>query len=241
MPKLSLLTCLLVVTTTLLDQATAFNYGLKGLNEDDGGLAVTDVETGIEEIKTIFTNEIVEVKVVGIEWEPSTSNVTGSDILRWEVAVDGVKVNNGTYNLTEDFGERELPDELDVGNLTITSSGRHEITVTLFVDETELSASDEFETFKPGVAIFPLIVVLMLACTTHMVEFSLFFAIFVGSCMVTGNIKDGFKALLEDYILNALADVGHGYVYLFTMFLSGMVRRDNMIVYVPLFVQLSTH
>jgi hypothetical protein len=52
------------------------------------------------------------------------------------------------------------------------------------------------------------------------VEFSLFVAVFVDACMVAGNINDGFKATLDNYILNALADVGHGYVYLFTFFLS---------------------
>jgi hypothetical protein len=38
--------------------------------------------------------------------------------------------------------------------------------------------------------------------------------------MISGNLKDGFKSTLEDYILEALADVDHGYVYLFTLFLS---------------------
>ena len=41
--------------------------------------------------------------------------------------------------------------------------------------------------------------------------------------MVQGNLKDGFKELLNDYILNALANKEHGYVYLFTLFLSGLV------------------
>jgi len=41
--------------------------------------------------------------------------------------------------------------------------------------------------------------------------------------MVHGNVIDGFKELLNDYILNALAEVDHGYVYLFTLFLSGLV------------------
>jgi hypothetical protein len=52
------------------------------------------------------------------------------------------------------------------------------------------------------------------------VEFALFSAIFVGACMVTGNVNDGFKALLDNYILKALANVDHGYVYLFTLFMS---------------------
>lgn len=49
------------------------------------------------------------------------------------------------------------------------------------------------------------------------------FGVFVGACMVTGNIKDGFINLLSVYILGALADEGHGYVYLFTFFLAGVV------------------
>lgn len=41
--------------------------------------------------------------------------------------------------------------------------------------------------------------------------------------MVAGNLTDGFKSLLDVYILNALTDVGHGYVILFSLFLAGMV------------------
>jgi hypothetical protein len=38
--------------------------------------------------------------------------------------------------------------------------------------------------------------------------------------MIEGNIIDGFKETLENYILNAVADVGHAYVILFSLFLS---------------------
>ena len=47
--------------------------------------------------------------------------------------------------------------------------------------------------------------------------------IFVGACMVAGNISDGFKGSVEVYILEALADKWHAYVFLFTFFLSGLV------------------
>lgn len=47
--------------------------------------------------------------------------------------------------------------------------------------------------------------------------------VFVGACMVSGNITDGFKTTLDTYILEALASVDHGYVYLFALFMSGMV------------------
>lgn len=52
------------------------------------------------------------------------------------------------------------------------------------------------------------------------VEFSLISAIFVGACMIEGTIIDGFKTTLEEFLLGAVADVGHGYVVLFSLFLS---------------------
>ena len=54
-------------------------------------------------------------------------------------------------------------------------------------------------------------------------ELSLGLGVFVGSCMVHGSINTGFQRTLDDYILNALANVGSQYVFLFTLFLSGMV------------------
>jgi Na+/H+ antiporter NhaC len=68
-----------------------------------------------------------------------------------------------------------------------------------------------------------LVIVLLLAVTTNMVEISLCSAIFVGACMVTGNVNDGFKSTFDTYILDAVANVDHVYVVLFTLFLSGMV------------------
>jgi Na+/H+ antiporter NhaC len=72
-------------------------------------------------------------------------------------------------------------------------------------------------------ALIPLLIVLILAVTTNMVELSLFSAIFVGACMVNGNVNDGFKATLDTYLLESVASVDHAYVVLFTLFLSGMV------------------
>lgn len=46
---------------------------------------------------------------------------------------------------------------------------------------------------------------------------------FVGSCMVKGNLSDGFKASLDEYLLGALADDGHVFVILFSLFLGGLV------------------
>lgn len=58
----------------------------------------------------------------------------------------------------------------------------------------------------------------------------MFCGIFVGACIIGGSINTGFKETLENYILNAIADGGHAYVYLFTFFLSGLVGAYCVVV-----------
>jgi hypothetical protein len=41
--------------------------------------------------------------------------------------------------------------------------------------------------------------------------------------MVNGNVNEGFLRTLDKYILDALVDTDHGYVYLFTMFLAYVI------------------
>lgn len=55
------------------------------------------------------------------------------------------------------------------------------------------------------------------------VEFSLFACIFVGACIVSGTVMDGFKDSLSVYLVGALFNEDHVQVVLFTLFLSGMV------------------
>jgi Na+/H+ antiporter NhaC len=62
-----------------------------------------------------------------------------------------------------------------------------------------------------------------MAMTTKMVELSLFCGVWLGACIVTGKLTDGFRETLEVYILGALNDWGHVAVILFTIFLSGTV------------------
>lgn len=218
----------LLLGAALLPHATAFNYALDAA----GGLSLTDTETGIADILTIFTDEDTAVSVTGLEWVANESNNTGGEVLLCETFVGGEKMSEDTFDLTS-LGERELPSSIDCGSITIKDSGRPDVTARVSLDGSEVEVGQEFEAFAAGVAIIPLLVVLFLAITTQMVEFSLFFAIFVGACIVTGNIKDGFKTLLDDYILNALASVDHAYVYLFTLFLSGLVRLSVIFARAP--------
>jgi len=195
----------------------AFDYDIVGA----GSVILTDVDTGISDLRTIFTNDEIAVSLDGLEWEANSGNTTDG-LLFYKTYLDGELMSEGNMTLGE-VG-RELPGGIDVGSVKATSGGRHTIEVMLTSGgETEALTDMEVETYAAGVSILPLLVILVFSVTTKMVELSLFSGIFVGACIVAGEINQGFKDTVEDYILNALADVGHGYVYLFTFFLSGLV------------------
>jgi len=211
-----------VLLLLALQHATtrAFDYQFDEENAEPG-LALLDVKTGISDIKTIHTKQAVAVTITDLAFIPTEEGVETPDSITWETSVDGKVQASGTFDLT-DVG-RELPTEIEAGEIVVESGGRPEIVVKLSLGDTSLEASGEFESYAAGVSIIPLIFVLVMAASTRMVELSLFCTIFVGSCIVNGSIIDGFKELLNNYILQALADEDHGYVYLFTLFLSGLV------------------
>lgn len=47
--------------------------------------------------------------------------------------------------------------------------------------------------------------------------------IFVGACMVAGSLTAGFRQMLDVYLLDSLANKDHGYVFLFILFMAGLV------------------
>jgi hypothetical protein len=217
-------------------QAEAFDYALTSAGE----ISLTDTQTDISGIKTIFVGEQISVTVSNLEWEYNESGYNETDTLVWTTSVGGTVQASGSLDLSS-LPSRELPTSLDVGNIKVDNAGRHEIQVVLSIDQSEESTSSEYEAYAAAASIVPLVVVLVLAMSTQMVELSLFTAVFVGACMVTGNLKDGFKTTLDDYILNAVASVNHGYVYLFTLFLSGLVgmlqRSGGMLGFTQLIAQ----
>jgi hypothetical protein len=217
-------------------QAMAFDYAITSA----GKILLTDMETDIPGMRTIFVGEPVAVTVFDLEWVANESGYNESDTLIWQTSVGGITQASGSLDLSS-LPSRELPTSLDVGNIKVDEAGRYEIQVILSIDRSEESTSAEYQAYAAAASIVPLLVVLVLAMSTQMVELSLFTAVFVGACMVTGNIKDGFKTTLDDYILNALASRDHGYVYLFTLFLSGLVgmlqRSGGMLGFTQMIAQ----
>ena len=47
--------------------------------------------------------------------------------------------------------------------------------------------------------------------------------------MVTGSIVAGFRDMLDVYLLDALADKDHGYVFLFILFMAGLGKLHYII------------
>ena len=180
---------------------------------------INDVASEIPDIATIHNSRVFEV-IQGLTWNEQVFVLNSTNTLIWTMFVDGVQQATGTVDLND---SRQLPSEINAGNATVSSTGTHTIEVVVVLDDVETIGSRQYQSFNKGASFAPLVVVLVFAMTTHMVELSLGLGVFVGACMVTGSIVDGFKATLDTYILEALASIDHGFVYLFALFMSGMV------------------
>jgi hypothetical protein len=151
---------------------------------------------------TVFTDDLVQVTVDKIAWEP-VANFNGTadatPMIVWTTFVNGQALARGNYSLNE--AGRILPSTLTVGTVPINARGKVTVRVVLELDGAETTAERTIQSFGSGVAIIPLILVLIMSLTTHMVEFSLFTCVFVGSCIVEGEVIDGFTRTLDRYLL----------------------------------------
>jgi len=136
------------------------------------------------------------------------------------MSIGGVVEDVGTINLNEN---RALPTQINAGQSTIDKSGKYNIQVRIKLDTLTQGNRRDYESFAAGASFVPLIIVILFAATTRMVELSLGMGIFVGACMITGSIVAGFRQMLDVYILDALANKDHGYVFLFILFMAGLV------------------
>ena len=106
---------------------------------------------------------------------------------------------------------------------SFSTAGTNTIEVVLTVDGFEAGNGGDYQAYAAGVSIIPLLFILFMALGTKMVELSLFCGIWLGLCIVTGSLADGFRRTIDTAILEALNDWGHVAVILFTVFLSGTV------------------
>jgi Na+/H+ antiporter NhaC len=218
---------LTLIATLPYKEAIAQLTAVPAFSIEAGDIGITDNGTGYTDVDTMFNGEAFIINV-GLTWNsldvPAGANLTTVYGVQWTSFVDDMEVGSGveTFDLAID-----QPQSMEAGLATVNESGSHAVRVVLQVAgegaESESESDRSYQSFASGASFIPLLVILFLAMTTHEVYLSLGFGVFVGACMVAGNVKDGFKSTLDVYILGALADVDHGYVYLFTLFMSGFV------------------
>jgi len=204
----------LPTTTTSLDYSP---------DAGDGSISLEDEATRIGGLKTIFIGDTTLVTLNDIVWSPDDS-VGNSSSLMWETSVNGVVQDSGMVELSEEA--LDLPTSISAGSIVVDKKQVSTVSVEIFLmgnPETSSSTSGDFATYGSGVSLVPLIIILLLASTTQMVELSLFLGIWLGACILTGSLAAGFKSTILDYLILELADEGHVMVIVFTVFLSGLV------------------
>jgi hypothetical protein len=138
--RMRLLNCLLALAS-LVGSAAAFDYSITGAGE----ISLTDQQTSIGSIISIFTGEFIDVAVEGLEWE-ETGDVDGSaDMLFWETSIDGEVQSTGSMSLA-DVG-RELPTSIDVGSVKTSKKGRRTIEVKITVDSSTASVDIKIQAY----------------------------------------------------------------------------------------------
>ena len=90
-----------------------------------------------------------------------------SNVLNYEMFIDGKVENSGFVDLN---AERELPSSISCGFGTMDTSGKHVVSVKVTVDAFETESERDYQSFASGASFVPLVIVLLLASTTHMVS-----------------------------------------------------------------------
>ena len=143
---------------------------------DGASMTLSDMTTGVSDIITLFDNYEFEI-VTSLSWASISPAVNSSNILKWVTSVDGEDVGSGEFTIAS----RQLPSEIDTGTATVSKSGKHTVAVTVSLDDTVVYAVENYQSFKAGVAIIPLIIIIGLAMSLKMVEVSMGFGVFVVS------------------------------------------------------------
>jgi hypothetical protein len=171
-------------------------------------LKLTDLETGVSPVSTVFVNDKIGVVVQNITWEGSSE---ADSFLWYTTSIDGEVVAEGKIDLSED--EDELPTSIFAGEAVVSNRGSTKIEVKLALSDSKVSSSITVQSFRGWVTLFPLLVMIFATLVvTAKIEWGLLAGIFVGACMEAGEIADGFRSMVETYLFEAVADASHIYM-----------------------------
>jgi hypothetical protein len=199
--------------------AAAFTSSTADYEVTVESISLTDSATDIGDIASIHNGRSFDV-VAALNWADHVYDSDSTNVLFWEMSVDGSIKESGEVDLNAD---RELPTTLPAGSAQVDNSGTHTVEVKIALDTTSDSSQRDYQSFNPGASFVPLVMVILFSVFTKMVELSLGIGIFVGACMVAGTLTGGFRSTLDVYILDAVANVDHAYVFLFILFMAGLV------------------
>jgi hypothetical protein len=130
----------------LATTGSAFDYAIDEERENLRYLLLSDVNTGISPIITIFKGEQFNVTVKNVTWTHSQSeNSTDSDRLFWRTIINGALVGEGNYSFTD--VDRELPDSIFVGTYILDNKQTATVVVTFTLDDVDSETSGDYQVY----------------------------------------------------------------------------------------------
>lgn len=178
-------------------------------NATSFSLRLTDVETGVSPISTLFLKKETKVSVDGVLWLANEKEEEPSGFLEYALFVDNEAVDNGTIYLADDpLGP---PTTIDVGTIVVNDSGATVIQVKL-KDKSEASITTKkaVRAHRSWIAFIPVFVaaIMFLILNIDLVP-TFFLTMFIGSWVIEGSIVEAFQAMFVKYVLNAVSNRNH--------------------------------
>jgi hypothetical protein len=156
-------------------------------------IALFDVDTQIPDIVAVHNGECSLIKIckrpcpfiniyscvmcyqtgalfnvsASLEWAENIIVEGSSNTLTYETTIDGEVIDTGSIDLN---ASRDLPTTIECGQGTMDASGKHTVSVKVTIDDSSSENSRDYQSFAAGVSFIPLILVLVIAGTTHMVS-----------------------------------------------------------------------
>jgi len=211
-------------------------------------LRLIDVETNISPIPILFLKKKTLVVVEGLGWlieDEVAKKIDNSFVhksndesrLLYSTFINERQIANGTVELSGTWNKnknntRGLSSSIDVGVIEVDNPGDHSIRVVLYSvlngEVIESSATMNVRSYRQWTAIIPILLAfgLFLVCNFHIIH-SLFFAMFIGSWIIEGSMINGFRAVLDTYLLQAATDSAHASILLFIVGISTLMSMVN--------------
>ena len=191
-------------------------------------MRLIDVETNISPIRVLFLKKKTLVVVEGLGW------LTGDEVARtidnsfvhkksgdsrfiYSTFVNDHQVAKGTIDLPGNWNmsnTRGFSSSIGVGEIEVYKAGLNSIRVVLYSvlngDIVESSTTLNVPSCRQWTTSIPIVLGfgLFLVFNIHIIH-SLFCAMFAGSWILEGSMINGFRAVLDTYILQAATDRSH--------------------------------